>query len=87
MDLFVIVFIAFVAVMIVISAVVFGFVFFNVARFSGRVFRVVQIQHRCTRKYPHRYRGDLAMQGITFDSFLGQHPFYRHHQRNVRARY
>ena len=42
MDLFVIVFIAFVAVMIVISAVVFGFVFFNVARFSGRVFKHVE---------------------------------------------
>ena len=42
MDLFVIVFIALVAVMIVISAVVFGFVFFNVARFSGRVFTHVE---------------------------------------------
>ena len=42
MQAFVLVFIALVAVMIVISTVVFGFVFFNAARFSGRVFRHVE---------------------------------------------
>ena len=42
MESFVLVFIVLVAVMIAISTVVFGFVFFNVARFSGKVFSHVE---------------------------------------------
>lgn len=42
MEFMVTVFIAIVAIMVVVSTVVFGFVFFRAARFSGKVFNQVE---------------------------------------------
>lgn len=48
MEFFVVLFIAFVVIMIVASTIVFGIVFFRVSRFSGKVFE--QAERELERK-------------------------------------